>query len=232
MGLTPYYRSDSGDVVLYNADCRDVLPLLPTGSVDAVICDPVWPNALPCLAGSDRPAALFAEAAAHFSRLLGDAGRLVVQLGCDSDPRFLLRVPASLPFLRACWLPYAVPSRKGRLLYSGDVAYAFGAWPPSRKGRHLIDGEAPRGQPGQPHKWHSGVRDHPSPRQLSQVRWLVSRFANGPVLDCFAGAGTTLVACQAAGWPCVGVEVVEAFCETAVRRLAQGTLPGVFAGVD
>jgi hypothetical protein len=230
--LTPYYRSPAGGVVLYNADCREVLPLLPAGSADAVITDPVWPNSLTCLAGSDRPAALFAEAAAHFPRLLEDAGRLVVQLGCDSDPRFLLGVPAVLPFLRACWLPYAVPSYKGRLLDSGDMAYAFGEWPPSRKGRRVIDGEAPRDTLGQPQKSLSGVRKHPSPRHLPHVRWLVSRFANGPVLDCFAGIGTTLVACQAAGWPCVGIEVEEAFCETAARRLSQGTLPGVFAGVE
>lgn len=126
--MRPYYAKHG--VTLYHGDCREVLPSL--GPVDAVIVDPVWPNAVGELAGSDRPAALFAEAAAHFPRL---CKRLVVQLGCDSDPRFLLGVPAGMRFLRACWLDYTVPWAKGRTLYLSDVAYVFGSYPRSRPGR-------------------------------------------------------------------------------------------------
>jgi DNA modification methylase len=40
--MTPYYSE--GNVTLYHGDCRDVLAALPAASVDAVICDPPYPE--------------------------------------------------------------------------------------------------------------------------------------------------------------------------------------------
>jgi hypothetical protein len=216
--VTPYYQDAAAGIVLYCGDCRTILPQLEP--VDCVITDPVWPNSVPSLQGADDPAGLFAQAAAHFPTL---AKRVVVQMGCDSDPRFLQGMPAAMPFFRACWLPYAVPSYKGRLLYSGDVAYAFGVPPPPRKGRRVIDGEAPKSTKGK-------MKGHPCARHLAHVRWLVSRFADGTILDPFSGIGTTLVAAKYGGYPAVGIEIEEAYCESAARRLEQGVLP--FAGTE
>jgi len=211
--LKPYYRDEAAGITLYNADCRELLPTLEPA--DCTLTDPVWPNSAPSLQGAEDPAGLFAEVARHFPRL---CRRAVVQLGCDSDPRFLRGMLQSMPFFRVCWLPYAVPGYKGRLLYSGDVAYAFGTPPPPRPGRMLIDGECPKNSKGQP-------KGHPCARPLPQVRWLVSRFAAGPILDPFCGTGTTLVAAKYSGWPAIGIEIEERFCEQAVRRLEQGVLP-------
>ena len=226
--MTPYYRDAL--VTIYNADCRAVLPEL--AQVDCVITDPVWPNALPSLAGGDRPQALFAEAAAHFPRL---AKRLVVHLGCDSDPRFLLAVPPELPFLRACWLEYAVPQCKGTILYGSDVAYAFGEAPPlagSVLPGRITSGRVDFRSPPGAKKWNSKQmtrkgreRPHPCPRRLEHLRWLVRWFAHGAVLDPFCGIGTTLVAAKYAGLPAVGVEVEERYCEVAARRLGQSVIP-------
>lgn len=130
--MTPYYAE--GGIKIFCGDCRAVLPLLPTA--DTVITDPVWPNASPALIGSDRPYELLAEAL----EACGQITRLAIQLGCDSDPRILTAAPPALRFFRACWLEYSRPSHKGRLLYTGDVAYLFGAPPPSRPGRRLIAG--------------------------------------------------------------------------------------------
>jgi site-specific DNA-methyltransferase (adenine-specific) len=212
--MIPYYRR--AGVTIYHGDCRQLLLDL-AGPYDVVITDPVWPHPLPQLAGAAAPAGLFREAAALLPAL---CGRLVVQLGCDSDPRFLLGVPPSLPFFRLCWLPYAVPSYKGRLLYSGDVAYAFGTPPPSRPGRRVIDGEAPRRTDKQPSR-----EAHPCQRRLAHASWLVSRFAAGAVLDPFAGAGTTLLAAKYGGWPATGIEIEERYCEVAARRLEQDVFP-------
>ncbi len=44
------------------------------------------------------------------------------------------------------------------------------------------------------------------------------------ILDPFAGIGTTLAAAKACGFPSVGIEVEERYCETAARRLEQGTI--------
>lgn len=44
------------------------------------------------------------------------------------------------------------------------------------------------------------------------------------VLDCYAGSGTTLVACRKRGINCIGVEEVEEYCQGALTRLSQGVL--------
>src|ERR1022692_2253904 len=91
--VRPYYNS--GGITIYNGDCREVLDQIERVSV--VITDPVWPNAVMSLAGSSDPYGLFAEVAAMVPMV---SDRLVVQLGFDSDPRFLLGVPKELPYFR------------------------------------------------------------------------------------------------------------------------------------
>ncbi len=207
MGRKPYYQEDG--IVIYHGDCREVM--LELEPVDAIITDPVWPNATPELAGSENPELLFSQAVSHFPRL---ARRVVVQLGCDSDPRFLRTMPEELPFFRVCWLEYVRPNYKGRLLYTGDVAYVFGSPPPSRDGTHVLPGRCLQ---------NDSARNkdiHPCARQLQHVQWLVKWFANGPVLDPFMGSGTTLVAAKRLGLPAIGIEIEQKYVETAVARLA------------
>jgi site-specific DNA-methyltransferase (adenine-specific) len=207
--VKPYYQEVG--ITIWHADCRDVLPTL--APVDVVITDPVWPNAIGELAGSDDPLGLFTTAAAYFPAL---SDRLVVQLGCDSDPRFLTAVPAVLPFFRACWLEYACPHYKGRLLYTGDVAYVYGTPPPSRPGAHVMPGRSIASKVES-----RASRAHPAPRKSEHVRWLVNWFARGVVLDPFMGSGTTLEAAKACGYGAIGIEVDERWCELAAKRLQQ-----------
>lgn len=211
--MRPYYEDIASGITIYCGDARAIVPQL--DRADAIITDPVWPNALPTLAGADDPAGLFAAVAADFPRL---APRLVVHLGADSDPRFLAGVPAALPFIRVCWLEYAVPGYKGRLLYDSDVAYAYGTPPPSRPGARVLPGRARgNGQAGR-------ESAHPCPRQLYHARWLVNWWARGTVLDPFMGSGTTLVAAKQCGYPAVGIEINEEYCAMAVERLRQPVL--------
>jgi hypothetical protein len=211
----PYFRDEA--VAIYLGDCRDILPLIPAESVDLVLTDPVWPNSSWQLVGSDDPLALFAAAAALFPRL---SSRLVVHLGCDSDPRFLLAVPAEMPFFRVCWLEYVRPHYKGRVLYGSDIAYAFGPPPAPKPGQFVISGKtldvSSNGQ----------QTDHPTPRKLGHVRWLVTWFNdNGPILDPFMGSGTTLRAAKDLGRYAIGIEIEEKYCEIAAKRMAQMVMP-------
>ena len=115
-----------------NADARDWLPHL---EVDqrrtVVITDPPWPVGLSEDQGWD-PVATWAAVGPMLPRL---CRRLVVQIGCVTDPRSILAaVPDSLPYCRSCWLRYHVPSHRGTLLISADLAFVFGsAAPPPRK---------------------------------------------------------------------------------------------------
>lgn len=211
-GLSPYYVDDS--VVIYHGDCREVLPGV--SDVDVCITDPVWPNAHPELQGAGDPWGLWLDFLHVMPR---SVKTLVVWLGCQSDPRFLATVPDRLPFLRMQYLRRAVPSYNGRCLVSGDAAYGFGEWPPSREGARVIPGEMWR-VTSDPSK----RQDHPAARNENHAKWLVGWWGYGTVLDPFAGTGTTLVAAKHHGLRAIGIECEERHCETAAKRLAQEVL--------
>jgi len=68
--------------------------------------------------------------------------------------------------------------------------------------------------------------DHPAPFPLEIPARLIRMFSfpGDTILDPFAGTGTTLYAAKVLGRRAVGVEINEAYCEIAARRLSQGVL--------
>jgi len=138
--MTPYYQDEL--ITLYCGDARDVLAA-GIEPADVVITDPVWPNCRQVFPGID-PWELFK----HVLGLVGEVERVVVHLGCDSDPRFLTCVSDRWPFFRVCSLEYACPSYKGRLLYTGDIAYVFGTPPAPKPGAIVLPGKTQGIQPG------------------------------------------------------------------------------------
>ena len=162
--------------------------------------------------------------------------RVVIQLGCDTDPVFCAPIAVYMPFLRTCWLEYACPSYKGRLLHTGDVAYAYGKWPGAEPGKTVIPGrcissksdrEFIRG-PRTPGKEKGGFEalPHPMPRRLEHVVWLAKWFARGTILDPFLGSGTTGIAAVTNGLPFIGIEIHEAFFDLACTRIDQAQKQG------
>jgi site-specific DNA-methyltransferase (adenine-specific) len=230
--VRPYY--DHAGITIFHGDCREVLPSVE--QPDTCITDPVWPNSV--FPGVADPAALFAETC----NLLTCA-RLVVHLGCSSDPRFLAGVPERYPPLRVVWLRYARPSYRARLLIGSDVAYAFGEAPRSRPGRRVLPGEytarnnstktqhTRRGDGGSEGIDYANL-PHPSPRRLEHLTWLVGVFADDGVIDPFCGTGTTLLAAKNAGLQAIGIEIEERYCEIAAKRLSQEVLPLAATGTD
>lgn len=210
--MKPYY--DHAGITIFNADCREILPAIKT--VETIIVDPVWPNSLPSLKGSERPFELFAEAAAYFPRI---SRRAVVHLGCTSDPRFLLSIPKEMPYLRTCWLRLNFPNYRGRILIGSDVAYVFGIPPKSRKGHHLLPGECATSDTEMDISVNR--KNHPCARKLNHLRWLVNVFGEGTILDPFMGSGTTLRAAKDLGHKAIGIEIEEKYCEIAAKRLSQ-----------
>lgn len=67
--------------------------------------------------------------------------------------------------------------------------------------------------------------EHPAPFPLSLARRAIATTA-GPslVLDPFMGSGTTLRAAKDIGRRAIGIDISERYCEIAAKRLAQGVL--------
>jgi len=223
--MKPYHEEHG--VTIYCGDARDLAPGI---DADAVITDPVWPNSV--FPNVPSPQQLLADV---LQNLRESVQRVVVQLGCTSDPRFLSAVPARWPMFRVCWLEYVCCSYLGRVLYTGDVAYAFGEPPAAKPGAMVIPGQVRAtksdGTRGTGRNKHKSIQagayeklQHPAPRNLTHVRWLCKWFGGTSVLDPFGGTGTTAVACKALGIPCAIIEIEERYCEIAATRLAQGVL--------
>jgi len=197
---------------IIEGEALEVMKGLPDDCVDAVITDPVWPNPLPDLLGADDAYGLFAEATNHIARL---ARRAAIQLGCDSNPGFLAPMGVMLPFFRVCSLEYVRPYYKGRLLYTGDVAYLYGEPPKSVPGKRVIPGRMM-------HKASAAkFPGHPCPRRLSHVMWLVHWWTSPGdiILDPFCGSGTTCVAAKRLGRHYLGIELDPEYCRKARARL-------------
>ena len=205
------YERDN--IRLLHSDALALLPALEASSIGCIITDPPWPNVAEPLAAD--PYALFAAAAKEFPRL---TKRVVVILGCDSDPRFLAGMPGELPFLRVCWLEYVLPHYKGRILYTSDIAYVFGEAPAAQPGQFLLPGKITDTSS------NGNLRIIPPPRKFGHMEWLIKWFTepNDVILDPFAGTGTTLAAARKLGRRAIGIEASEAYCELARKRLDYG----------
>ena len=219
--MKPYY--EHAGITIYNGNCLDLLSQIE--QPPACIVDPVWPNSV--FPGVADPQRLFAEAAALLT-----VQTLVVHLGCSSDPRFLLAVPERFPFIRVCWMRYARPSYRGRVLVTSDVAYVFGEAPPSRPGIRVLSGEVVArnnsnklqntGRGNGTSDWIDYTElAHPGPRRMEHLIWLCGQYADNGVIDPFCGTGTTLAAAKQLGRKAIGIELEESFCEVAAKRLSQ-----------
>jgi len=224
--MKPYY--DHAGIQIFLGDCRDVLPDLTcyrcagggceecanfgfTGNT--IITDPVWPDASAELAGKNDPFGLLQSTLS----LIGKRHRLAIQLGVDSDPRFLLAVPVEWDFFRLCWLDVSRPHYKGRLLDGVTPAYLFGEPPRVIPGQFVI--------PGMFRDSSSSGKEaaHPCPRKLSHVSWLCKWWSESAdiILDPFCGSGTTLLAAKGLHRRAIGIEIEEKYCEIAAKRLSQ-----------
>ena len=208
-----------GPCTLYLGDCLEILPDLGKADTVCTVCtDPVWPNnSIPEFSHID-PYKLFEDMCGAVT-----AARMIVHLGCDSDPRMLS--PVRLPFFRVAWLEYAMPNNKGRLLNTGDTAYFFGEPPKAVPGKHLIAGKKisvdNRGrEPG-----------HPCPRKLEHVQWCVYQFSEpgDSILDPFMGSGTTGEACINLQRRFTGIEIEEKYFDAACTRIERAARQGQFS---
>lgn len=192
---------------IHRGDARYNLHL--ADGMKTMITDPIWPNCQRVF-DCDDPYKLLSET---IDALPKSVERIVIVLGCDSDPRFLTAVPDRFPYLKNCFLEFCQPTYKGRNLYTHLSAYVFGTWPKPRPGHNIIPSKVISTEVSKRLEWH------PTPMRLKHCKWLVNWFGEGGVIDPFSGSGTIGVACKELLVPFIGFEINEEYCRKANERI-------------
>ena len=207
----PYFRDDA--VVIYNADCRDLLPKMP--KVDLVLTDP--PYGIGEANGKNKSRGLLANSKdfgnhnwddkpidAALLQLVLAAGRTQIIFGGN-----FYDLPPS-----PCWLVWDKDNG------ATDFADCELAWTNKggavRRLRYRWQGML------QEHMGQKEQRWHPTQKPLPVMKWCIEQTGDAQtILDPFMGSGTTLRAAKDLGRFAVGIEIEEYYCEIAAQRMAQ-----------
>lgn len=248
--MKPYYEQDG--VTIYCGDCRELLPTLKM--VDHVITDPPYSDyvhsksrrggaSAPKLDGSGRNVACsFARekefgfqaidpetrwAVAHY---LSHKVRRWLLVFSDVESSNLWRddlVAAELEYVRTgAWVKLgATPQFTGDRPATGFEAITI-CHPKGRKKWNGGGSHALWTFPIVLNRSHSDPRLHATQKPEALMRELVALFSDegDTILDAFMGSGTTLAAAKRLGRKAIGIEINEAYCEVAAKRLSQGAL--------
>ena len=207
--MKPTYQSDCGRVVLYNADCLDVLPTL--GKVDAVITDPpygigfvsTYRNSIDYggIRGDDQPFDP-APLLRHKQTILWGGNNYADKLPIGGwivwDKRLSAQADKILgsPFELA-WCSRPTTFRMIRAQHCGAK-----------------NADAPNGEvANQP-------RFHPTQKPIVVMEACLQVFSKAQtILDPFMGSGSTGIACLRQGRSFIGVEIEAKYYEIAKRRI-------------
>ena len=198
IGVEPYFRDDA--VVIYHADCRDVLPKMP--QVDLVLTDP--PYGIGIAANPFRQR--FEQSGWDDCRVDADLLATAISAGRDAiiwgGNYFGLNG-------NQCFLVW--DKGQSEDFSSAMCEYAWATLKiPAKIYRRLV--------------W-TYQKQHPTQKPEELMRWCLSLVPDAQtILDPFMGSGTTLRAAKDLGRYAIGIEIEERYCEIAARRMAQGVL--------
>jgi DNA modification methylase len=208
-------------------DAGKLLPALPTASIDACICDPMYgvakdptPKAAydwgvdPAGGDPDKWWAYHGPMYRECLRVLKPGGILAWAQGCKFRKRF----------------PHWFGGNRIWSLtrFNQRGLNAFG---------HIwvvqTQGQSPVPFPDKDSLILLGPKPklltiHPCPKSVEEMRFIVENLTNPNdiVLDCFAGTGSTLVAAQQLGRRWIGCDLSKNYCRVALQRLRQAGCKG------
>ena len=206
----PYYEEDG--IIIYHADCRDILPHLP--KVDITLTDP--PYGMNFQSNHRRQ---------KHMPIAGD-GALPLDL-----IEMAIAAASSAAFVFCRWDNLRdMPPPKSVIAWvknnwsMGDLKHEYGRqWEAccfyAKEGHQFI--ERPADVIREP---RTGNNLHPTEKPVQLIKKLFKPNVGDTILDPFMGSGTTLVAAKQLGRKAIGIEMEEKYCEIAVQRLRQGVL--------
>ena len=210
--LEPYYRDNQSDIVIYCADNKTILPLIPDKSIDLVLTDPPYGIG----AGREKP---------HNGWV--DYGISDWDLQSPDESIFKLLKDKSLN--QIIWggnyfTDYLYPTMGWLVWDKGQREFSLAvgglAWTSYQKALRIYT--VARGKALQDGK------QHPTQKSLEIMKFSILYADNGnsvtTILDPFLGSGTTAVASKILGRKCIGIEIEEKYCKIAVERLMQSVM--------
>lgn len=229
--MKPYY--EHGGITIYHGDCREVLPCLPTDSVDLLVTDP--PYGINWKSNQRRE---------KLDGIHGDNSIVIAMRGLNASIRVWRRTRHAYVFGRfdLSTLPVSEPVEliwDKRNMSGGDLSCPWGMEHEyilffTNCKRDGVDvkrgGLAARLRKGSVLSFQritSTQGDlHPTEKPLPLLRELIesSSRIGETVLDPFMGSGSTLKACELEGRNAIGIEIEERYCEIAAKRLSQEVL--------
>jgi len=212
--MKPYY--EHAGITIYHGDCMDVLPVL--GMSDLLLTDPPY--------GICKSGRKISPAQKRFTGKHG--GRRAYDFyGWDKE-----RPPVKV-------IHAALAAANHHVIWGGnyfsDMLPATSGWIVWDKGQRISQSDGELAWTSE----SSGLRiytinraellrdkaAHPTQKPLPLIRQCLCLFPEArTVIDPFMGSGTTLVAAKQLGRTAVGIDIIEAYCEIAAKRLAQEQL--------
>ena len=206
--MKPYFEDES--VTIYHGDCREILPTLPRA--DLIFADPPY--------GIGKAEWDLEFPMWSIPLMLATGSAIAITPGDDNFQRVIVGLGDAYRGLIVGH--YVNGTGKAGLGFNNFIPVIIGGAFNRYRGQTAFDFST------------NGYKaDHPSPKPLVFMRWLVGRLCNGSdggkrgelVIDPFMGSGTTLRAAKDLGIRAIGIEIEERYCEIAAKRMAQQVLP-------
>lgn len=221
--MKPYY--DSGGIQIYHGDCREILPELSDQSVDLVLTDPPYFLPIQSYVGTRDKG--------YVKRMLGDTSILktcfdvifgeIDRLTKPTSTYYVFCDGQSYPIFYQVMFPLCKHVRP--LVWDKVVSYNGYTW---RHQHELIAW----GEKDETQRVPTGDGDvlrcrgvlqknrfHPAEKPIELLTQLAGKHERGLILDPYMGSGSSLVAAKQLGYPAVGIEIEEQYCEVAAKRL-------------
>lgn len=240
--LKPYYEADG--ITIYHADCRQVLPSI---RFDLLLSDPPYGVTQH---GWDSVDSVFEMVMLAPLAVFTTGERLLASLINAMPNRYRHvwvwdRVNHNTDFLNASRRP--MRSHELIAVFSAKPKYNF--QPVKRPGTYKVrqtqsisngngtyglkgladcygttkDGLHPRSIIAVPGS-KTNTQLHPTEKPIPLYEYLLQTYPADITVDPWMGSGTTLMAARNLGRKCIGIEINEAYCEIAAKRLSQGVL--------
>ena len=237
----PYFESEN--IAIYHGDCRDILPHI---RFDFLLSDPPYGVTQQKWDSIESVTEVIAMAPLA---VFTTGERLLATLMTAMPDRYRHiwvwdRVNHNTDFLNAARRP--MRAHELIAVFSKEAQYTF--TPIKRPGYHKVrqtrasNGSGSYGV-NQAEKDYGAVKTelhpqsiiafpggktttqiHPTEKPVALFEYLIQSYPADVTVDPWMGSGTTLVAAKQCGRKAIGIEINEAYCESAAKRLQQGML--------